>query len=190
VDIILPEGEQLLADRLIQINKEYKPAGLIIWDDAASLGAIGGLAKEEDRPVFIFASGTYFDEAVFTVPEHLRDLLYFTYPYRLPQEDARYDTMVRRVLRGKAITAFDREVLRQAYIVNELLGETLMEMRGEYYRDFFLDTIGMMADAYYPLYERLSFGSGQQFASKGCFIVQLGKGETPQLERRSEWMTQ
>jgi hypothetical protein len=65
-----------------------------------------------------------------------------------------------------------------------------MMMRGEYYRDFLFDVIGMMEDLYPPLYERLSFGPGQRYASKGCFIVQLGKGEKPQLEKRSEWVVQ
>jgi len=43
---------------------------------------------------------------------------------------------------------------------------------------------------YYPLYERVSFGPGQRHVSKGCYIVQLGKGEKPLLVRRSEWVIQ
>jgi hypothetical protein len=189
VDIILKEGEQFTAERLQQIITELKPAALIVWDDESALAAFDGLPGNADRPGVVLASGTYVGKALWTVPEQLRDLLSFTYPYRLPQDDVRYDLAVRKVLLGKSPDPYDTKLIKQSYIANELMGNALMEMRGEYYRDFFFDVIGMMPDEYYPLYERVGFGPGQRYASKGCFIVQLGKGEKPLLERRSEWVT-
>jgi len=189
IDIILKEGEQFTQQRLQQIIAEFKPAALIVWDDAAALEAFDGLPGNADRPGVVLASGTYVGKSLWAIPEPLRDLLYFTYPYRLPQDDVRFDISARKVLAGKPVDAYDPKIIRQSYITNELMGKALMEMRGEYYRDFFFDVIGMMADEYYPLYERVGFGPGQRYASKGCFVVQLGKGETPQLERRSEWVT-
>jgi hypothetical protein len=189
-DITLAEGEQLTTERLQQIVSQEKPAALLVWDDATSLTAIASLVGKADRPGLVLASATYLGNALWTMPEELRDLLYMTYPYRLPQEDARFDRSIKRVLPGQPLESFDPVIIRQSYITNELLGKALVDMRGEYYRDFLLDTIGMMTDLYFPLYERVSFGPGQSYASKGCFIVQLGKGKTPQLERRSEWVTQ
>jgi hypothetical protein len=189
IDIILKEGEPFTKERLQQIVAELKPAALIVWDEGASLSAFAGLAGNPDRPGVVLASGSYAGKALWTVPEELRELLFFTYPYRLPQDDARFDIAVRKVLLGKPADPYDKNIIKQSYITNDLLGKALMEMRGEYYRDFFFDVIGMMPDEYYPLYERISFGPGQRYASKGCFIVQLGKGEKPQLERRSEWVT-
>ena len=189
-DITLAEGEQLTKERLQQILTQYKPAALLIWDDAGFLPALTGLSGKTDRPGLVLVSGTYLGKALWSIPEGLKDLIYITYPYRLPQEDARFDKSIKRVLYGKPLEAFDHKIVAQSYITSELLGKALLEMRGEYYRDFFLDTIGMMDDQYFPLYERVSFGPGQRFASKGCFIVQLGKGKAPQLERRSEWVMQ
>lgn len=188
-DIILPAGEPLTPQQLHQIIAEHKPAVLVIWDDAALLAAAGGLAGSKDAPKLVLASGTYLGEALWKIPEQLRDMLFATYPYRLPQEEVRFDLTVKSVLQGKPLDAYDPRIIRQACIIGELLGDALVKMRGEYYRDYFFDTIGMMADASFPLYERLSFGHGQRYASKGCYIVQLGKGETPQLERLSEWVT-
>ncbi len=189
-EVMLGEGEKLTPERLQKIIGEDKPAALLLWDDASSLAALKGLADKADRPGIVLVSGTYLGKSLWSIPEEMRDLLYMTYPYRLPQEDVRYDKSVKRVLSGRMIQSFDQQIIRQSYITNEILGKALLEMRGEYYRDFLLDTIGMIEDQYFPLYERVSFGPGQRYASKGCFIVQLAKGNKPQLERRSEWVTQ
>jgi hypothetical protein len=61
-------------------------------------------------------------------------------------------------------------------------------MKEQFYRDYFLDIIAMSQDLDVPLYERLSFGPGQRYASKGCYIVQLGPGKKPELIKRSEWV--
>ncbi len=188
-DIMLAAGEKLTAEKLQQIVAADKPAALLIWDDASMLPAVSSLVAMPNRPGMVIASGTYLGKSLLSLPEELRDLLYMTYPYRLPQDDVRYDKVAKRVLAGKPIEIFDPVIIRQSYLTNELLGKALLDMRGEYYRDFLLDSIGMIADQYFPLYERVSFGPGQRYASKGCFIVQLGKGKTPQLERRSEWVT-
>lgn len=189
LELLLAPGEELGAERLQQLVVREKPAVLLIWDDAKALDALEGLAGQAERPGMVLASGTYLDAGLWTVPESLRDLLYFTYPYRLPQDDARFDVNVRKVLAGKSMADYDDRILRQSYITQEVLGKALMDMRGEYFRDFLLDSIGMMMDQYPPLYERVSFGPGQRYASKGCYIVQLGKGDAPQLERRSEWVS-
>jgi hypothetical protein len=138
--------------------------------------------------MMLMASGTWLGRALWTIPEPLREHLYLTYPYRLPQDDARFDVPLKKVLAGKRLDAYDPIIIRQSYLTGEVLGKALMEMRTEYYRDFVYDSIGMMTDMYYPLYERVSFGPGQRYVSKGCYIVQLGTGEKPRLQRRSDWV--
>lgn len=190
IDVTLPAAEPLTAERLRQIVADHQPAVLIVWDDAALLKALPGLMAQSDRPGMVIASGRWLGDALYSVPEPLRAALFLTWPHRLPQDDARYDVAARKVLAGKRAENYDPVILRQAYIAQEILGKALMMMRGEYYRDFLLDTIGMMEDMYYPLYERVSFGPGQRYASKGCYIVQLGKGDQPKLEKKSEWVMQ
>jgi hypothetical protein len=190
IDVALPADAPLTAELLQQLVARHQPAVLIIWDDAGLLKAVEGLLSGPDRPGMILASALRLGEALWSTPEALRETLYLTYPYRLPQDEKRYDLAARKVLAGKRAENYDQVILRQAYIAQEVLGQALMMMRGEYYRDFLLDTIGMMEDMYYPLYERVSFGPGQRYASKGCYIVQLGKGAKPLLEKRSEWVMQ
>jgi len=187
-EVVLAPGEALTPQRLEEIVAREKPAALIVWDDAGSLPALSALVGKDGAPGIVITSGTWLGEALWTLPEPLRANLYLTWPYRLPQEDRRYDFAVNRMLIGKKLADYDRVILRQSFIAQEMLGKALMDMRLEFYRDFLYDTLGMMGDMYLPLYERLSFGPGQRYASKGCFIVQLTKGENPTLERRSEWV--
>ena len=187
IDIVLKENKPFNGLQLQSLIAKHKPAALMVWDDDEIIKSLASLVGLKAGPGFVFASGTWMKDALLTLPEDLREKVYFTYPYRLPQEEPRYQSIARKVLAGKRYEDFDSVILRKSYIAQEVLGKALMEMRGEYYRDFLLDTIGMFADSYPPLYERISFGPGQRYSSKGCYIVQVGKGEKPQLERRSEW---
>jgi hypothetical protein len=58
------------------------------------------------------------------------------------------------------------------------------------YRDYFLDLIDMTEDqiGYGVRYPRLSFGPGQRYTSKGCYIVTLGEGPEPKLIKQSDWV--
>jgi hypothetical protein len=190
IEIELKDNEVMSPERLRQIASKERPAAILIWDDQASIHSIAGIRDMPDGPGFVIASGTYLGKALWTLPEGIRDILYITYPYRLPHEDSRFDAQIRKIIPGKDLATFDYSSLRRSFIAGDLLGKALMEMRGEYYRDFLLDTIGMMTDMHYPLYERVSFGPGQRYASKGCFIVKLGKGDNPKLERLSDWTVQ
>jgi hypothetical protein len=67
----------------------------------------------------------------------------------------------------------------------------LMMMKTDFYRDYLLDVLDMMNYQTYTIAAnpRLSFGQGQRYASKGCYVVQLGEGSAPPLLPRSEWVT-
>jgi hypothetical protein len=190
IEVALPEREPLSGATLRKVVAEHQPAVLIVWDDEALLAALPEVLAGADRPGMVLASGTWLGDKLFSLPEALRAPLFLTWPYRLPQDDARYDLAARKVLAGKRADDYDPVILRQAYIAQEILGKALMMMRLEFHRDFLLDTIGMMEDMYFPLYERVSFGPGQRYVVKGCYIVQLGKGEKPRLEKRTEWLIQ
>ena len=56
------------------------------------------------------------------------------------------------------------------------------------HRDHLFDVMSMQMDLTVRDYERFSFGPGQRYASKGCYIIQLGPGPEPALLPRSEWV--
>jgi hypothetical protein len=71
-----------------------------------------------------------------------------------------------------------------------MVSTSLANMRGDAYRDYFLDLFDIQEDQSYSVvsYPRLSFGPGQRYASKGCYIVTLTKGEQPKIVKQSEWV--
>jgi hypothetical protein len=95
----------------------------------------------------------------------------------------------RKALKQAEIPLRD-EALKITTLTNSLMQQLtslLMELKGNYYRDNLLDVAGMMPDQQYPLYGRISFGTGQRFVARGCFIVQLSHGENPELVKKSGW---
>jgi len=70
----------------------------------------------------------------------------------------------------------------------QLFQAALVDMDRNLYRDNFFDRLAMQRDYVLPDFLRLSFGPGQRYASKGCFIMQLSAGPQPQLVRKSDWV--
>ena len=76
----------------------------------------------------------------------------------------------------------------QTFSIIEVLNMAFMRMKGRYYRDNFLDVIDCIMDLEVPYYERISFGPGQRYAAKGCYIVQLSDGDKPVFIKKSNWV--
>jgi hypothetical protein len=72
--------------------------------------------------------------------------------------------------------------------IPQILTMALMEMKGGYYRDNFLDVINLLPDQVSPEFGKLSFSPGNAFASSGGYIVQLTRGPNPDLVKRSAWV--
>jgi hypothetical protein len=127
-------------------------------------------------------------DRIWKIREQDRETVYLTYPYRLPQNEIVYKSHIKDISRKSLLTGNAENITKRVYAAVQIVNFALMDMRGNYYRDNLLDVIGMLKDQDFPLYERLSFGPGQRYASKGCYIVQLGKGAKPEFIRRSNWV--
>jgi hypothetical protein len=68
------------------------------------------------------------------------------------------------------------------------LAEVMPRLERNFYRDNLLDAFGMLMDDEETDYERLSFGPGQRFASKGCYVVQMPKGRLHGFLKQSDWV--
>jgi hypothetical protein len=185
VTVTLKAGEKLDGEAVQRLLAKEKPAVVILWDGPSAPAELELLSSVEGRPEMVFVSSGYLGKELWGVKEPLRDLAYITYPYRLSSST---QEMIDPMKLSPILSAAAAKTANQGYTLHKVLPMALMDMGKNYYRDTFLDVIGMMGDLAVPLYERLSFGPGQRYASKGCYIVQLSKGPQPKLVQKSDWV--
>jgi len=184
VTVTLQEGETLTGARLAALLEREKPRVVLFWDGGALIPQLRELGSLRQQPQSVFVSGRYAGEALYALPEELRANTYIAYPYRLPGEKV-IEPMMKSEVRFRVD---DNRIAQQTYSLVQVLTMAVMEIKDNYFRDHFLDAIGMSMDRVVPLYERLSFGPGQRYASKGCYIVQLKKGDGRELTKMSDWV--
>ncbi len=181
VMLTLKPGEKLTRAVVQQLLEKEKPGAVVLWDGSAALLELETLATVKSRPEMVFVSSSYLGKDLYALKEQVRDFTYITYPFRLQDKVDRWDPSL-------VLSAKTTKEANAAYSIKEVLTTALIDMKGNYYRDNLLDVIGMMDDLEVHLYERLSFGPGQRYASKGCYIVQLSRGEKPELVKKSDWV--
>lgn len=178
-------------DALEKLLTRHKPEVLLLWADAGLLPALPALLPGLSGPQMVMVSSGYLGKETATIAEAIRDKVYITYPYRLspylgPKEGGfDYKTPVISSFRD-----FDKARIgsRTTTMLSQVTLRGLGLLYDNLYRDYLLDVMSMQMDVVASDYERLSFGPGQRFASKGCYIIQLGPGTEPTLLPRSEWV--
>jgi hypothetical protein len=191
VTVILKEGETVTSEFLQQKLAQEKPAAILLWDGPEALKTLEMLAVGGNRPEMVLVSSGVLGKSMFSLNEQVRDFTYITYPYGMSQspQDKTTLTMGIKNFNAEANTVNTIRISQQSYILTLILDMALLDLRGNYYRDNLLDVTGMIMDQDVPLYERLSFGPGQRYASKGCYIVQLSKDPKPRLVKKNNWVT-
>jgi ABC-type branched-subunit amino acid transport system substrate-binding protein len=189
VTITLKEGQPLTKEILQKVCAEQKPSVVMLWGGPEVVPLLETFATATNKPGMVFVSSGYLGSDIWTLKDEVRPFTYITYPFRLSRGDEISRTAVEPLMKKRIGAGNAEMVQKRAYSITVMLSELLMDMRGNFYRDNFLDVLGMMDDQTLPLYERLSFGPGQRYASKGCYIVQLSKGPEPQLIKRSDWVS-
>ena len=187
-ELRLGKGETVRLDALRAILQREKPAAVLLWTGAGSFQALEGLADQADRPGFIFMSSRLLGTKVNTLAEKARAFTWFTYPFRDPNDEPNVSKYANTLMAGLTQRNPGTRISTRVFSMIQILRQGLMDMDRNFYRDNFMDRIGMQPDQTLPDYLRLSFGPGQRYASKGCFIMQLGPGPEPRLVRKSDWV--
>ena len=182
--ITISDSSLASAGALDKLLTEVKSELLVIWDDAGAFGLLEAIAGSENKPAGVIVSGRLIGKQVLALPAGVRKYTYITYPYRLPQDKV-IEPMMKKPINFKV---GESRVDQQTFALSELLNMAIMEIKGNYYRDNLLDVIGMSMDRVVPLYERLSFGPGQRYASKGCYVVKLEGTDKPELVKLTDWV--
>jgi len=182
-----------LRDRaaLDAVIDRFKPAVLLLWTDAGLLPDLPRLLNRPAAPGTVLVSSGYLGRKTAAIAEGVRDRVFITYPYRLTPyvgpKTGGYDSKV-PVLASAGDFGDRRIASRSTTMLQQATLQGLNLIYDNLYRDHLLDVMSMQMDVIVRDYERLSFGPGQRFASKGCYIIQLGPGPEPALLPRSEWV--
>jgi hypothetical protein len=187
-DIRLKPGEVMSSALLQSILQNEQPTVLLVWTGAGAFQALEGLADLPGRPGKVFMSSRLLGTQAFAIPEKARDQVWLTYPYRDPLEEPKFSRYANSLLAGLGKHKPETRISTRTYSMLQVFQALQVEMDRNLYRDNFFDRLGMMRDYVLPDFLRLSFGPGQRYASKGCFIMQLSPGPDPKWVRRSEWV--
>lgn len=197
ITLKLKPGEKLGSNFIKQLPITGKPAALLLWDGPEALPMLDMLSTDRTRPELVFVSSRYLGKDLRSLPERSRAFTYITYPFSFAQTVIRSsmgsttvedESKWRVSLRDSMASNPAKGISSVTQSLTQLLTMALMDMRGNYYRDNFFDVISMVPDQPSSAYARLSFGPGQRYASKGCYIVQLSPGIEPDLIRKSAWV--
>ncbi|MHB8120900.1 MAG: type 1 periplasmic-binding domain-containing protein [Desulfuromonadaceae bacterium] len=185
-------ASQLLDKRVLgKLLAKHKPGVLLLWTDAGPLQRLPMLIPKLADPGMVFVSSGYLDGKTATIAETVRDKVYITYPYRLTPyvgpKSGGFDAKVPILTSAKSFG--DRRIAsRSTTMLQQATLQGLNLIYDNLYRDHLIDVMSMQMDVVVRDYERLSFGPGQRYVSKGCYIIQLGPGTDPPLLPRSEWV--
>ena len=152
--------------------------------------ATNWLAKQSKQPKMIFVSWQLLEGNTSVIPDQLRDKVYFTYARDLPEDNKLKIKVLKHWLKLRKIPVTNLDIQSQMYFLGWMLPGAISHMRSEFFRDYFMESFDMMHDQDYAIavFPRLTFGPGQRYAAKGCYVVQLGKGGQAALIKKSEWI--
>ena len=190
-DLVVPSDTALDGQFWTRLVADHPGAVLALWLGPGDVANLAAVAAAEPRPPAVLVSSSLLDDEPTVVPAGARPFTFITYPHSLPEDVGRSRLAVEGWLRAKGLPVTNFEIQAKTYFLGWMLAATVKMMRDDFYRDYFLDVMDMMRDEYYSIgaiYPRLSFGPGQRYASKGCYVVQLDDADPPQLIKRSDWV--
>lgn len=187
------EADEHLADNWWRQfdDTDSSPPVILLWLDVNEVtdALRSGLTKQSGVEM-LFVSGSMIEKRVAVIPEGIRDIVYLTQPHSLSSDNKYKHMALRRWLKVHNIPLTNLEIQSKMYFLGWMLPAAIDHMRGEFYRDYFMEGFDMMSDQDYAaaVYPRLSFGPGQRYASKGCYIVQISAGDNPEIKKVSHWV--
>ncbi len=177
------EGGELAA----AIEKLDAKDALIMW---LRPGDLQGLPIEPPEASMVFVSGIMGGLDDVPLKGRWRDTARMTYPFELPSRRGVMMEYPLGWLKSQHIQLVAEETQVETYIACNIVSECLRGMLDEFLRDYLLETIEEMLSirVINGYYSRLSLAPGQRFASKGGYIVRLGRADRKELIPEGNWI--
>lgn len=151
-------------------------AVLALWGGQEVLAALAQAATGADQPGLLLMSASLLKEALWELPQDARPFTLLTYPYRFPKPPS-LNQDPRNLAPVPAIAAaIEPRVRSRTYALMQVMDEGIRGMGRDFYRENFLDRIGLMDDKTDSDYQVLKFSPGQPWLSPDCNLVRVPKG--------------
>ena len=207
-------GERIPPTAILEMTRKEKPDVILLWTSDQTGAILSQLAAGPAVPKRVHASSTLLGKRLLEVPDSARPFTFISYPYRLDDGKEQFHVNARAWLKKNGAPVTDQRISASLFTLTKVLlepfqvvkrdfnpaglgnglvimeeqFEMMMHVRRNYYRDYLLDVIDMMADTKSLAFERVSFGPGQRYLSKGCYIIKLSPGAQPNFIRESDWV--
>jgi hypothetical protein len=162
----------------------------VLWVDGSDLEGLEQIADTPDRPRLVIVASSRLDDPAAEIHPPLRPYTFIAHAAALPGDKKRTWAAVDRWLTIRELPTDHPDVRANMYFLGWMVIPAVKMMRDDFYRDRLIDIMDMMRDQDYAVaaFPRLSFGPGQRYASKGCYMTQLDDSDPPKLAARSEWV--
>ena len=189
-DLLIEEEHANQASFWDQLVQEYPHALFALWSGADTPLHVPRLVDAASGAAAVILSATQSKEQISDLPPSARGRVYLTYPHRLPKPKAGIEKTVATWLKTRKIPVTDMEIQAKMYFLGWMLTGVTRMMGDDFYRDYFLDIFDMMHDENYAIanYPRVSFGPGQRYASKGCYIVRIDEQAPGKISPLTNWV--
>lgn len=164
---------------------------LVIWpgDDAhAAVSALGQSAPQAHR-IMLAAQTEPFAIAMLT-GSALADRVRMMHPTELPSIVNPHSYRVRAWLNARQVVVDPPEEQFQIYYALSVLEKAVMEIQGDYSREYLIEQIEMIAESNLSpgVYPNLTLGPGQRIASRGSYVVKLDRDEVGGVSADGDWI--
>lgn len=173
-DIVLETGQVLSADFWSTLARKHRDSAWVLWLDDADLQRLASSAA--DKPAAIYVSATLQRDITALRQHPLHSRFTLLSPYQPPGDEAN-TLRFRSWARVRKLPLSDLHTQSASFFTATLAGESLMHLRGNFSREYFIERIEHMMDNMInpSLYPRFSLAPGQRFAAKGCYVWGMGK---------------
>ncbi len=189
-----PENNKAAVEELLKALKENHELDIALWVDANDLKKLSSklselsfkthiLSKNPSQSTslnrHIYLSSSILGGMTDRIPPSIKRHAILAHPYCLPEDFSLRFARVDTWLKNKGIEIRQPKLQAQTYFACMVLGEALMHVRfGYYYREFILETIEHLPSRmgiFCATHPAPSFGPGQRYLSKGCYLVTFPK---------------
>jgi hypothetical protein len=160
----------------------------VLWLRSADLAALGGAPKE---PAAVFVSGRMGGLEAAPLPAAWRAVAQLAYPVDLPERRVVRVDFPRGWFRIKRIPVVALPEQVDTWLACSILSDTINRMADTFVRDYLVERIQgtlehRVITGYYP---RLALAPGQQFASKGGYLVRFAEPTGDRVVPVGAWAT-